>query len=206
MAGAVSRFPALLPFHFLAHGLCHRKASVSARMRSPRVSGAETRERSRSLTSRAGASRAGRGCAPGSFLWACLWPRCQEMGTALVLLFRVPKDCHGRGHGTAFPLAPSPLSGGRPLLCADGLLLGGLDPTATLTVLSGHLCWAPVPHPLSVQFLWVLRAHQEHDWAWSFPAVPEPCCASAVPASPQQSPHVLMFLALCESTDMGMVP
>lgn len=61
-----------------------------------------------------------------------------------------------------FLLLPSALSEGRPLLCADGLLLGGLDPAATLTVLSGHLCWAHVPHPLPVQSLWVLREHQEH--------------------------------------------
>ena len=63
-----------------------------------------------------------------------------------------------------FLLLPSPLSEGRPLLCADGLLLGGLDLTATLTVLSGQLCWAHVPHPLSVQTLWVLREHQVHVW------------------------------------------
>jgi len=81
-----------------------------------------------------------------------------------------------------------PLSDGCSLLHAGGLLLGVLDPTATLTMLLGKFFWAHWPLSLPVHSVPV--GHQEHVF---FPEAFESGSASVSPASPQQSPLSLIF-------------
>ena len=152
-------------FPGLCHVLSHRKASLSAGMRGPRISGADTRQRRQKTQLKcwrqpvqAGGVHLGHSCGLVCGKVVRKWAPLSCFSSAC------PRTAVREDLPHAFLLLPPSLSNGRSSLHAGGLPLGGLDPIATLTVLSGKFCWPHWPHPLSVQSLQVLRQDQEHVW------------------------------------------
>lgn len=191
-------------FPGLCHVLSHRKASLSAGMRGPRISGADTRQRRQKTQPKcwrqpvqAGGVHLGHSCGLVCGKVVRKWAPLSCFSSAC------PRTAVREDLPHAFLLLPPSLSDGRSSLHAGGLPLGGVGPHRnTNSALRKILLASLASSPLCA----VPAGPQARPGACLGPG-PSPGYLSPLlpvwsPASPPQSPHLLMFSWLSVSVQI----